>query len=124
MSSSIDHELPADRGSARSAIATAIVRLHAENYGRGPTRARAHLHEDYVLVVLEDVLTTAERTLVAAGHSAQVEAARDALNEILRPQFVEAVESVTGRRVRAFFCQTHFDPEAAVELFLLEPGIT
>jgi uncharacterized protein YbcI len=124
MSSSVDHELPADRGSARSAIANAIVRLHAEHYGRGPTRARAHIHEDYVLVVLEDVLTTAERTLVAAGHGAQVKRARDAFNEILRPQFVEAVESATGRRVRAFFCQTHFDPETAVELFLLQPAIT
>jgi uncharacterized protein YbcI len=124
MSSSTDHEPHADRGSARSAIANAIVRLHAEHYGRGPTRARAHIHDDHVLVVLEDVLTIAERTLVAAGHGDQVRAARDAFNEVLRPQFVEAVERVTGRRVRAFFCQTHFDPETAVELFLLEPGIT
>jgi uncharacterized protein YbcI len=119
---SIDHEVPAERGSARSAIANAIVRLHAEHYGRGPTRARAHIADDFVLVVLEDVFTTAERTLVAGGRGEHVIAARDAFNQLLREQFVAAVELATGRRVRAFFSQASVDPETAVEVFLLEPG--
>jgi uncharacterized protein YbcI len=122
MSQSIDHEFPADRGSARSAIANAIVRLHAEHYGRGPTRARAHVAEDFVLVVLEDVFTTAERTLVSAGRGAQVQASRGAFAEVMRDRFVKAVEGASKRRVRAFFSQTHLDPEMAVELFVLEPG--
>jgi uncharacterized protein YbcI len=114
-------EAPVERGSARSAIANAIVRLHAEHYGRGPTRARAHIADDFVLVVLEDVFTTAERTLVANGHGQQVVAARDAFNQVLRDEFVATVERATGRRVRTFFCQTSVEPESAVELFLLEP---
>src|SRR6185369_5444792 len=81
MSQSTEHDLPSDRGSARSAIANAIVRLHAEHYGRGPTRARAHVAEDFVLVVLEDVFTTAERTLVAAGRADRVREARAAFAE-------------------------------------------
>jgi uncharacterized protein YbcI len=121
MSQSTDHDVPADRGSARSAIANAIVRLHAEHYGRGPTRARAHVAEDFVLVVLEDVFTTAERTLVSAGRGAEVQASRGAFAEVMRDRFVEAVEGTSGRRVRAFFSQTHLDPEMAVELFVLEP---
>src|SRR4051794_33517219 len=55
LSQSAEYEVPVDRGHARSAVANAIVRLHAEHYGRGPTRARAHVAEDHVLVVLEDV---------------------------------------------------------------------
>src|SRR3954470_1648959 len=102
MSQSTEHELPSDRGSARSAIANAVVRLHAEHFGRGPTRARAHLADDFVLVVLEDVFTTAERTLVAAGHGAQVQATRAAFAEAMRRRFVDAVEIATARRVRAF----------------------
>jgi uncharacterized protein YbcI len=123
-SPSIDRELPdrsSEGGSARSAIANAVVRLHAEHYGRGPTRARAHVADDHVLVILEDVFTTAERTLVAAGRGDHVKASRDAFNDVFRDAFVGAVETITGRRVRAFFCQTHLDPEMAVELFVLEP---
>jgi uncharacterized protein YbcI len=111
----------ADRGSARSVVANAIVRLHAEHYGRGPTRARAHVAEDFVLVILEDVFTTAERTLVSAGRGDEVRRSRDAFNEVLRDRFVAAVETATGRRVRAFMCQTNVEPEMAVELFVLEP---
>jgi uncharacterized protein YbcI len=122
MTSSTEPELTTtDRGSARSAIANAIVRLHAEHFGRGPTRARAHINEDFVLVVLEDVFTTAERTLVAAGRADQVRATRDAFAEVMRDRFCAAVEVGCGRRVRAYFSQTHVEPEMAVELFVLEP---
>jgi uncharacterized protein YbcI len=122
MSQSTEPELPTtDRGSARSAIANAIVRLHAEHFGRGPTRARAHVAEDFVLVVLEDVFTTAERTLVAAGRGEEVRRSRDAFNDVLRERFVSAVEGATGRRVRAFMCQTNIEPEMALEVFILEP---
>jgi uncharacterized protein YbcI len=121
MSQTIEPELPADRGSARSAIANAVVRLHAEHCGRGPTRARAHVADDHVLVVLEDVFTVAERTLVAGGRGDEVVASRQALGQILRERFVAVVELATGRRVRAFFCETSVEPEMVVELFLLEP---
>ncbi|MBI5105219.1 MAG: DUF2294 domain-containing protein [Solirubrobacterales bacterium] len=111
-----------DRGSPRSAIANAVVRLHAEHYGRGPTRARAHLGDDHVLVVLEDVLTVAERTLVRHGHGDKVKAARESFNDALRGEFVAAVEGIIGRRVRACLCQLHLEPEVAMELFMLEPA--
>jgi len=121
MSQSTEQDLPSDRGFARSAIANAIVRLHAEHYGRGPTRARAHLGEDFVLVTLEDVFTTAERTLIAAGHGAQVHAARAAFAQAMEARFVDAVELASGRRVRAVLSQTHLEPEMAICLFALEP---
>jgi hypothetical protein len=34
---------------------------------------------------------------------------------------VGIVESVTGRKVRAFLSQNHIDPAIAVEMFVLEP---
>jgi uncharacterized protein YbcI len=124
MSQSTESDLPnVDRGSARSAIANAIVRLHAEHFGRGPTRARAHVADDFVLVVLEDVFTTAERTLVAAGRGDQVQATRAAFADVMRDRFCTAVQVACGRGVRAYFGETHLEPEMAVELFLLEPDV-
>ena len=120
--SQTEHDaVPSERGSVRSAVANAVVRLHAEHYGRGPTRARTHVGEDVVVVILEDVLTPAERTLVGAGQSAQVKATRAAFAEALRDEFVGAVENATGRRVRAFLSETNVDPEVGVGVFLLEP---
>jgi uncharacterized protein YbcI len=125
MSQSTEPEpfVTSDRGSARSAIANAVVRLHAEHFGRGPTRARAHVAEDFVLVVLEDVFTTAERTLIAAGRGDQVVATRGAFADVMRDRFCAAVEVACGRRVRAYFSQAHLEPEMAVELFVLEPEV-
>lgn len=121
MSQSTEPEMPTvERGATRSAIANAVVRLHAEYFGRGPTRARAHVADDFVLVVLEDVFTTAERTLIAAGRTAEVRAARDAFADVMRERYCDAVSVACGRRVRASFSQTHVEPEMAVELFILE----
>ena len=54
-------------GSVAADISNAVVRLLSEYTGRGPTKARTHIHEDLVTVVLRDTLTKGERSLVAAG---------------------------------------------------------
>lgn len=105
----------------RARISSEVVRLYAHFYGRGPTRAQTHVAEDHVLTVLEDVLTPAERTLVAAGRGDHVRQTRRIFQETLREPFIAVVEEATGRRVRAFLSQTTTEPEVAVELFLLEP---
>ena len=39
-------------GEMRATISNAIVRLQAEYYGKGPTRAKTYIVEDLVVVVL------------------------------------------------------------------------
>ena len=112
---------PGDRATVASEISREIVRLHARLFGRGPTRAKTFLYDDFALCLLEDVLTRAEKTLVAAGNTEQVHATRMAFQEAVRPDFIALVEEATGRSVRAFVSQIHVDPELAVELFLFEP---
>jgi uncharacterized protein YbcI len=97
------------------------VRLHAQFYGRGPTKARTFLRDDHALVVLEDVFTTAERTLIRSGRGSHVQSTRVAFQELMRDEFVELVERATGRKVRAFMSAIHVEPEMAVEVFLFEP---
>src|SRR4051794_29291251 len=54
-------------GGMRSMISTEIVRLQAEYYGKGPTRAKTYITDDLVVVVLEESFTRAEKTLAERG---------------------------------------------------------
>ena len=110
----------AEAGAISSSISRDIVRLHAELYGRGPTKAKTYLDEDFALCVLQEIFTPGEKTLIETGHSDQVQATRHAFQLAVEKQFVEAVEASTGRRVRAFFSQIHVDSDSAAELFLLD----
>jgi len=40
-------------GEIRATISRQIVRLQAEYYGKGPTKAKTYISEDLVVVVLE-----------------------------------------------------------------------
>jgi len=51
-------------GTVRSAISQAVVRIHAEHYGKGATQAKTYVWDNLVVTVLRDLLTVAERTLV------------------------------------------------------------
>src|SRR3954451_7246160 len=54
-------------GEMRAMISTEIVRLQAEYYGKGPTKAKTYIVDDLVVVVLEESFTRAEKTLVERG---------------------------------------------------------
>ncbi len=97
------------------------MRIVNEYTGRGPTRARAHITEDLVTVVLEDSLTKAERTLVARGYADQVQATRLTFQATMEDDFVAGVEKILGRKVRAFLSANNTTPDVAVESFVLEP---
>jgi uncharacterized protein YbcI len=109
-----------ERGSIAAQVSREIVQIHARLFGRGPTKAKTYVHDEFILCVLEDVYTPAERTLVAAGSAAQVEASRHAFQEAVAEQFVEIVERASGRRVRVFLSQVNNDPEVSAELFMME----
>jgi uncharacterized protein YbcI len=108
-------------GQVASTISRQLVQLHARLYGRGPTRAKTHVHSDYVLSVLEDIFTPAERTLISAGKGEHVFTTRRAFQEAVQLEFCEIVEAATGREIRAFMSQVHLETQVAVEIFLLEP---
>jgi uncharacterized protein YbcI len=112
----------AERGQLAAQISREIVQLHARLYGRGPTKARTYLERDYVMCVLEEVFTVAERTLIRAGNADQVMATRQAFQDAMQGEFTELVESATGRHVRAFISQVHIGAGLAVEIFLFSPA--
>jgi uncharacterized protein YbcI len=116
--------LPVDGRAGNSpaaAVANMVVGLFSEYTGRGPTRARAYLHDDIVTVVLKETLTKAERSLHDRGRSQQVLDMRLAFQQTMRDDLVHGIEKILDRKVHAFLSANHLDPDIAIETFVLEP---
>src|SRR3954451_24579444 len=108
----------------RAAISKEIVRLQAEYYGKGPTRAKTYIVEDLVVVVLEESFTRAEKTLADRGEKDAIEHIRRRFQQQMADDFKSVVEQATGRKVRAFMSETNIDHDVSVETFLLANGRT
>jgi uncharacterized protein YbcI len=83
-------------------------------------KAHAFFRKNVIVVLMDDVMTLAERNLVASGERDGVLSMRRRLKLAMRPQLVAAVESLTGGKVTAFMSDNHIEPDMAVELFVLD----
>lgn len=111
-------------GERAAAISNLVVKLVSEYTGRGPTKARTYLNDDVITVVLQEMLTKAERSLVRDGQGELVVRTRLAFQQTMRNDFVEGVEEITGVKVKAFLSSNHMEPDIAVETFILEQPLT
>src|SRR5947209_6766287 len=115
----MEQSFPRDIGSARAEIATGIVRLQSEYYGKGPTKAKTYIEDDVVVVVLQETFTKAERTLVDRGEVDAIQQIRRRFQQTMADEFTSIVEQATGRVVRAFLSETNLEADVSVEFFLL-----
>src|SRR4051795_1962841 len=106
-------------GEMRATISREMVRLQAEYYGKGPTRAKTYIVGDLVVVVLEETFTRAEKTLVERGEREAIQHIRRRFQQQMADSFISIVEQATGRRVRAFLSETDIGQDVSVETFLL-----
>jgi uncharacterized protein YbcI len=106
------------RGALVSQLSREIVQLHARLYGRGPTKARSYLQADYAVCILEEIFTTAERTLIEAGSGDHVSDTRKKFQEAVKDEFIGVVEQITGRPVRVFLSQVDVETNLALEFFI------
>jgi len=107
-------------GALRQDISNEIVGLYKQHYGKGPTRCRTYLQPELVIVVLGEGYTAAEQTMFEAGRWYEVREARQIWQDTMKEQFVETIERLTERTVRAFLSANHQDPDLAVEMFVLD----
>jgi uncharacterized protein YbcI len=115
-------EAPRQSMSLLSAVSNAMVALHKEQFGRGPTNARSHFAgADALVCVLDDALLPAERKMVEMGEHQRVREARIAFQVATADEFVNAVEQILHRRVRAFASATDVVNDVVFENFVLEP---
>jgi uncharacterized protein YbcI len=103
-------------------VSNAMVALHKEQFGRGPTRAQSHFAgPDALLCILEDTLVAAERRMVEMGEHMRVRESRMFLQVAYAEEFVTTVEAITGRTVRAFAGTVDPDQGIVFEDFLFAP---
>src|SRR3954451_3802782 len=104
------------------ATSNALVALHKEQFGRGPTTARSYFAgPDGLVCILEDVLLPAERKMVEMGDERNVRESRGSFQAATATEFVAAIEKISRRKVRSF--ASAIDPENNVvfENFYFEP---
>ena len=110
---------PTATGSQGLAISTLITRLLSEYTGRGPTKARTHFNDNLITVVVQNLLTKGERSLVRDGKADLVLETRRAYQLTMREDFTAGIEEITGRQVIAFLSANHINPDVAIESFML-----
>jgi uncharacterized protein YbcI len=105
-----------------TAISNAMVALHKEQFGRGPTGARSHFAgRDGLVCVLSDALLPAERALVELGQQQRVRESRLFLQAATADRWIEAVEEIVGRKVFSFASASDPDRAIIMEMFIFEP---
>ncbi len=104
-------------------ISNSLARLHKQFVGRGPTNTRTTIDGDLVVCLLEGGYTRAEQTLGANDSGDLVAAGRVGLQDAMREELIEAVQSSLGRRVRSFMSANDLHRNLQVEVFVLESGI-
>lgn len=107
-------------GELRQQLSNAMVALFKQHLGRGPTDCRTYLEPDLVIVVMAGGYTAAEQTLFEAGRWHEVRQARMAWQDSMEVRFIQAIERLTHRTVRAFMSAHRQEAALTVELFVLE----
>ncbi|MDP9189681.1 MAG: DUF2294 domain-containing protein [Actinomycetota bacterium] len=103
-------------------VSNAMVRIYKELLGRGPTKARTTFAgPDTLIATIENSLTPAERTMVALEEHQRVREIRMFFQHAAEQDFVDAVEQITGRKVRAFVSGIDTTTDVSSEVFYFEP---
>jgi uncharacterized protein YbcI len=122
--SPFESQVPGDAQAMMVAISNEMVGIYKDQFGRGPTKARTHwCGRDILAVVLENTLTTSERSLLKLGEHERLHDLRMLFQHAAEREFCETVERLTGRAVRSF--TSGFDSKVdglSVEFFVLYPA--
>ncbi len=104
------------------ALSNALVALHKEQFGRGPTRSRTEFAgPDVTVTILYDALLPAETALVEMGEALRVQESRIFFEEATRSRFIETIERIVSRKVRSFHSTCDARSGVVIELAILEP---
>lgn len=117
------HVSPPNGRSPMLEISNAMVRLHKQAFGRGPTKASAQLAgADILVVLLADTMTVAERNLLALGEDERLRDHRLFIDHSLEDEMRSLVERILDRRTVAFVPGFDAHRDIAAVIFTLEPS--
>jgi uncharacterized protein YbcI len=104
-------------------ISNETVQLYKQAFGRGPTNVRTLFADpDTLVILLEDALTPAERTLLDVGAGEQLREFRQVIQEALEPAVRSLLERTLGRGTRAFIAGIDPGQATAAHVITLEPA--
>ena len=101
-----------------SDLSNEMVALYKTQLGRGPTKVRSDwAGADALLVTLEDSFTPAEHRLAEMNEHTRLRDTRTFFQYATTGQFIEVVERLTGRNVRAFVSGIDTSVDVCSEVF-------
>lgn len=103
-----------------AAISREVVVLLKSLVGRGPTKSKAYIHDDCVVILLREGHTRGEETMFGAGGSRGVAQGRVDISETIRGPLIEVIEHHTGRKVAGFMSSSQQHPDLLCFVFVLD----
>ena len=110
-------------GELNAAITREIVRIHTAGIGRGPRKSYSFHNGETLVTVLLEVLTQAERNLVAYGEGDAVLAMRRLSLRAIAEAMKAEVARITGCGVLALMSDNSLDPDMAIAVFVLDRAL-
>lgn len=111
-------------GQQMAEVSTAMIKIYKDLFGRGPTRTRTEMAgPDLLVCLLQDTLTTAERSMVEMGAHERLREMRIFFQYSNEETFRGEVERIVGRRVVAFLSAIDTNTGDAMEAFRLAPNV-
>ena len=103
-----------------AAISREVVGLLKTLVGRGPTKSKAYMLGDCVVLLLREGHTRGEETMFEAGSGRTVAQGRVDISETIRKPLVEVIERYTSRKVVGFMSSSQQDPDLISFVFVLD----
>ena len=107
-------------GELNAAVTSALVGIHTEYTGRGPTTASTFHYSNVLVTLMHGVLTRAEKSLARTDRAQVVNNIRQLFQETMEADSRAAVERLTGRKVVAFISGNHINPDIEADVFILD----
>lgn len=101
-------------------ISNAMVGLKKQYFGKGPTKAKTYINDNFIFCVLQGGLTRNEETLLEHGEDELVRHYRLRFQAAMSETTTKAIEEITGRTVIGYHSQIVFSPEYGFEIFVLD----
>lgn len=107
-----------------TALTESMVSLHERYHHRPPGSAKSTmLGDDLLAVVMGEVYTDVEKTLIELQRSPMVRETRSTFQIAMGRRFIDEVERLSGREVVTFLSDSHVGPDMEVELFVLRETV-
>ena len=119
MAESSERDVDHDQGLLLQ-ISNAMVRAQKEYFGKGPTKAKSYMLDDFLIIVMRGGITTAERTMLDSDREHLVRQFRQEFENEMAKKLTDMIEELTGRKVLTYQSQIMFEPDVIFEIFVFD----